>query len=127
MLLQLKADDEQGAEQICGHLFPSHIQLSRIAEAVMRRKFAAYTWRQLGVFLTPTLVKSLTPATSARLMAARARRGGSFAGRGRGNSDTRDILRRLVRYDEKEVEEEGNSDSDHSVSSDLGPIFNVIL
>ena len=87
----------------------------------MRRRFASYTWRQLGVFLTPTLVKS------ARLVAARARRGGSLAGRGRGNFDTRGILQRLVREDEKEMEEEGNSDSDISVSSDLGPIFNVIL
>ena len=93
----------------------------------MRRRFASYTWRQLGVFLTPTLVKSLTPVTSARLVAARARRGGSLAGRGRGNSDTRGILQRLVREDEKEMEEEENSDSDISVSSDLGPIFNVIL
>ena len=46
---------------------------------------------------------------------------------GKGNSDTRGILQRLVREDEKEMEEEGNSDSDISVSSDLGPIFNVIL
>ena len=46
---------------------------------------------------------------------------------GKGNSDTRGILQRLVREDEKEMEEEENSDSDISVSSDLGPIFNVIL
>ena len=34
---------------------------------------------------------------------------------------------RILREDEKEVEEEENSDSDFSVSSDLGPILNVIL
>ena len=77
--------------------------------------------------MTPTLVNTPTPATSARLVAARARRGGSIAGRGRGNPDTRGILQRLEREDEEEVEEEGNSYSDISVSSDLGPIFNVIL
>ena len=58
-------------------------------------------------------------------LAARARRGGSLAGRVRGN--TRAILQRLMREDEEEVEEEENSDSDFSVSSDLGPILNVIL
>ena len=41
--------------------------------------------------------------------------------------DTRGILQRLMREDEEEVEEEENSDSDFSVSSDLGPILNVIL
>ena len=60
-------------------------------------------------------------------LSCRARRGGSLAGRGRGNIDTRAILQRLKREDEEEVEEEGNSDSDFSVSSDLGPILNVIL
>ena len=44
---------------------------------------------------------------------------------GRGN--TRAILQRLMREDEEEVEEEENSDSYFSVSSDLGPILNVIL
>ena len=92
----------------------------------MKRRFASFTCQQLGVFLTPTLVSLPTPAKSARLLAARARRGGSLAGRVRGN--TRAILQRLMREDEEEVEEEEeNSDSDFSVSSDLGPILNVIL
>ena len=93
----------------------------------MKRRFASFTWQQLGVFLTPTLVSLPTLAKSTRLLAgkARARRGGSLAGRVRGN--TRAILQRLMREDEEEVEEEENSDSDFSVSSDLGPILNVIL
>ena len=93
----------------------------------MKKRFASFTWQQLGVFLTPTLVSLPTLAKSTRLLAARARRGGSLAGRGRGNTDTRAILQRLMREDEEEVEEEENSDSDFSVSSDLGPILNVIL
>ena len=84
----------------------------------MKRRFASFTWQQLGVFLTPTLVSLPTPANSAHLLAARARRGGSLAGRGRGNTDTRGILGRLIREDEEEVEEEGKSDSDISVSSE---------
>ena len=80
-----------------------------------------------GSFLDSHVGEHPTPATSARLVAARARRGGSIAGRGRGNPDTRGILQRLEREDEEEVEEEGNSDSDISVSSELGPILNVIL
>ena len=50
-----------------------------------------------------------------------------LAGERRGNTDTRAILQRLMREAEEEVEEEENSDSDFSVSSDLGPILNVIL
>ena len=91
----------------------------------MKRRFASFPWQQLGVLLTPTLVSLPTLAKSTRLLAARARRGGSLAGRVRGN--TRAILQRLMREDEEEVEEEENSDSDFSVSSDLGPILNVIL
>ena len=71
----------------------------------MKRRFASFTWQQLGVFLTPTLVSLATLAKSARLLAARARREGSLADRGRGNTDTRAILQRLMREDEEEVEE----------------------
>ena len=91
----------------------------------MKRRFTSFTWQQLGVFLTPTLVSLPTLAKSTPLLAFWARRGGSLAGRMRGN--TRAILQRLMREDEEEVEEEENSDSYFSVSSDLGPILNVIL
>ena len=85
--------------------------------------------RRTGVNICPKKSQTVYPtlAKSTRLLAARARRGGSLAGRGRGNTDTRAILQRLMREDEEEVEEEENSDSDFSVSSDLGPILNVIL
>ena len=83
--------------------------------------------RRTGVNICPNKSQTVYPtlAKSTRLLAARARRGGSLAGRVRGN--TRAIFQRLMREDEEEVEEEENSDSDFSVSSDLGPILNVIL
>ena len=83
--------------------------------------------QRTGVNICPKNLKLSVPtlAKSTRLLAARTRRGGSLAGRVRGN--TRAILQRLMREDEEEVEEEENSDSDFSVSSDLGPILNVIL
>ena len=83
--------------------------------------------QRTGVNICPKKSQTVYPtlAKFTRLLAARARRGGSLAGRKRGN--TRAILQRLMREDEEEVEEEENNDSDFSVSSDLGPILNVIL
>ena len=83
--------------------------------------------RCTGVNICPKKSQTVYPtlAKSTHLLAARARRGGSLAGRVSGNN--RAILQRLMREDEEEVEEEENSDSDFSVSSDLGPILNVIL
>ena len=77
-----------------------------------------------GVFFTPTLAKR----APVRFLEGSARRG-NLGGRGgamRGGLPARTLLRNLAR-EEKLEEEEEKSDSDMSISSDLGPMFNKNL
>ena len=90
----------------------------------MLSKFSSTFWQPTGVFCIPTLVKSMPTS----FLDASARRGG-LPGRGRarrGGIAGRALLAHITR--EEEQEEEGEkSDSDISVSSDLGPMFNTNL
>ena len=92
----------------------------------MLSKFSSTFWQPTGVFCIPTLVKRESRPTS--FLDASARRGG-LPGRGRarrGGIAGRALLTHMTR--EEEQEEEGEkSDSDISVSSDLGPMFNTNL
>ena len=92
---------------------PSRLQLTtRIANAEMQSQFGSYSWQPLGVFCTPTLVKS----APSRFLEGSARRG-NLGGRGgalRGGLTGRALLHNLAR---EEQEEEGEkSDSDMSTS-----------
>ena len=84
----------------------------------MLSKFASTLWQPTGVFCIPTLVQRLPN----RFLNASARRGG-LPGRGRarrGGIAGSSLLQHLTR-DEEQEDDGGQSDSDISVSSDLGP------
>ena len=92
----------------------------RVAKAAMMSKFCSSSWQPSGIFCIPTLVKHLPSS----FRDASARRGG-LPGRGRarrGGIAGQALLQQITREDEKE--EEGG-DSDSSVSSDLGPMFDL--
>ena len=102
--------------------------LHRAAKESMLSKFTSTLWQPTGVFCIPTLVQRLP----SRFLNASARRGG-FLGRGRGRRGGiagRALLQHLTREEEQEEEQEDEgrkSDSDISVSSDLGPLFDLNL
>ena len=102
-------------------LSPSFTQVKtpRVAKAAMMSKFCSVWWKPSGVFCIPTLVKRLPSS----FHDASARRGGRGRAR-RGGIAGRALLQQITREEEKE--EEGG-DSDSSVSSDLGPMFDLNL
>ena len=87
----------------------------------MMSKFCSAWWQPTGVFCIPTLVKRLPSS----FHEASARRGGRGRAR-RGGIAGRALLQHLTREEEKE-DAGGDSDSDNSVSSDLGPMIYLNL